>query len=58
MAGMVRRHVNTRGHFIQSRGVEMTVGFIVAIIGMILIWDAFDGRDKKLPWPLGGLAPW
>lgn len=55
---VVSKHVQKHGHFIQNRKTEAVVGFIVAIIGMILIWDAFDGRGKKLPWPAGGLAPW
>lgn len=55
---VVSKHVQKHGHFIQSRGTEATIGFILAIVGMILIWDAFDSRGKKLPWPLGGLAPW
>jgi hypothetical protein len=45
-------------HWIQSRGWEVTVGLALAIIGLTLLWDAFDNRGRKLPWPAGGLAPW
>lgn len=37
---------------------EMVIGFFLAIVGLILVWDAFDNRGKKLPWPLSGLLPW
>lgn len=58
MAGMVSRHVSKNGHFLSSRGWEITIGAVLAIVGMILLWDAFDGRNRKMPWPLSGLAPW
>jgi len=47
-----------KGHFIKSKGLEGTLGFALAIIGCILVWDAFDNRGKKLPWPLSGFMPW
>jgi hypothetical protein len=47
-----------KGHIIQNRGTEFFVGLIVAIIGMYLLWDCFDNRGKKMPWPMSGLAPW
>jgi hypothetical protein len=45
-------------HWIRSQGWEMLVGFVVVIIGCVLLWDAFDNRGRKMPWPLGGMAPW
>lgn len=45
-------------HLMADRRTEMFVGFILAFVGGILLWDAFDNRGKKLPWPLSGLAPW
>lgn len=46
------------GHFLKSRGWEITIGLGLALVGMLLLWDAFDNRGKKMPWPAGGLAPW
>lgn len=46
------------GHFIQNRALETAIGLILAIVGMYLLWDAFDNRGKKMPWPASGLAPW
>jgi len=54
----VKRHIKPTGHFIKSRPVEITLGVILFMIGALLIWDAFDGRGKQLPWPLGAIAPW
>jgi hypothetical protein len=50
--------IKPTGHFIKDRKTEILLGFVVTIIGLLLLWDAFDGRNKKMPWPLGGLAPW
>ena len=46
------------GHYIQHRGWEFAIGILLAVIGMALLWDCFDNRGKKMPWPLSGLAPW
>lgn len=46
------------GHFIADRTTELVLGFIFIAIGGFLLWDAFDNRGKKLPWPLSGLAFW
>jgi hypothetical protein len=54
----LKRAVKPRGHFIQSRGTEILVGAVLFLVGALLVWDAFDGRGKKLPWPLGAVAPW
>jgi hypothetical protein len=47
-----------RGHLINNRMAEIGVGLLLAFIGMCLLWDAFDGRGKKMPWPASGMAPW
>ena len=52
------KRLKPKGHPIENRIVSATVGLIVAVIGLYLLWDAFDGRGKKLPWPASGLAPW
>lgn len=46
------------GHFIKNRKLEILIGTILFLVGALLVWDAFDGRGKKLPWPLGAVAPW
>jgi hypothetical protein len=48
----------TPGHFIKSRPIETALGLFLVIAGCLLLYDAFDARGKKMPWPLGGLAPW
>lgn len=55
---MLNKVVANRGHFIKDRKKEAVIGFIVTLIGFCLVWDAFDGRGKKLPWPASGMAPW
>jgi hypothetical protein len=47
-----------RGHLIESRPKEILLGLALFIIGCALLYDAFDNRGKKMPWPAGGLAPW
>lgn len=39
------------------RNAEIFFGFVFAIIGIWLIWSAFDNRGKDLPWPLSGFMP-
>lgn len=57
MPNIVRK-VKPHGHLIQSRKAEIIVGSLLTLIGLCLLWDAFDGRGKKLPWPASGMAPW
>lgn len=52
------KRIKPNGHLIANRVVEMWVGLLLALIGLCLLWDAFDGRGKKMPWPASGLAPW
>lgn len=42
----------------RNRAWEMAIGFAFVVIGCILLWDAFDNRGKKMPWPISGLQPW
>jgi hypothetical protein len=58
MPNPVRNRVERKGHFIKDRKTEIILGLILALVGMILLWDAFDMRGKKMPWPASGLAPW
>lgn len=55
---MLKQVVSKRGHFMDNRGKEILVGAVLSIIGLVLLWDAFDGRGKKLPWPVSAAAPW
>lgn len=48
----------TKGHVIQSRGLEGSLGLLLLVIGAFLVWDCFDNRGQRLPWPLSGLAFW
>lgn len=57
MESIVRR-IKPRGHFMENRRAEIVLGVLLFLIGGCLLWDAFDGRGKKLPWPASGLAPW
>ncbi len=54
----VKRLVKPRGHFIQDRKVEIFLGIFAFIVGCLLLYDAYDARGKKMPWPASGLSPW
>lgn len=54
----IKKRVKPTGHFIQNRTVEIAVGVTLFLIGALLLYDAFDSRGKKLPWPFGAIAPW
>lgn len=54
----VKRLVKPKGHFIQSRKTEIMVGLALFLIGAVLLYDAFDARGKKIPWPGGAITPW
>jgi hypothetical protein len=47
-----------RKHLIQNRRAEITIGLLLFILGCYLLYDAYDARGKRLPWPASGLAPW
>jgi hypothetical protein len=48
----------SRAHIIENRKIEIILGLIAVIVGCLFLRDAFDKRNKKLPWPASGLAPW
>jgi hypothetical protein len=54
----VKTRLKPRGHLIESRGVEILVGVVLFIVGAVVLWDAFDGRGKSLPWPVSAVLPW
>jgi hypothetical protein len=54
----IKRVVKPHGHFMKDRKVEILVGAVLFLIGALLLWDAFDGRGKHMPWPMGAIAPW
>jgi hypothetical protein len=47
-----------QGHFMQNRNKEIVLGLLLFVVGAFLIWDAYDNRGKKMPWPAGAIAPW
>jgi hypothetical protein len=44
-------------HFMKNRKAELTLGFVLFVIGTLLLWDAYDNRGLKMLWPLGGIMP-
>lgn len=54
----VKRVLKPHGHFIQSRKWEIIIGVAFFLIGACLMYDAFDARGKKVPWPGGAILPW
>jgi hypothetical protein len=47
-----------KGHLIKSRFWESVIGILLVVLGCYLLWDAWDNRGSKMPWPASGLAPW
>lgn len=37
-------------HVIENRPAEISVAIILVLVGCFLVWDAFDNRNKQLPW--------
>ena len=54
----VKRLVKPHGHLIKDRKIEIFLGVILFLVGALLLYDAFDSRGKKMPWPVSALAPW
>jgi hypothetical protein len=54
----VKRLIKPQGHFIQNRALEILIGVVLFLAGALLVYDAYDARGKKLPWPGGAIAPW
>lgn len=42
-------------HAIQSRTAEIIVALVFLGVATYLMYDAFDWRNKDMPWPLSGL---
>jgi hypothetical protein len=47
-----------KDHIIKNRKTEIILGIILFAIGCILLYDSFDARGKKMPWPAGMVTPW
>lgn len=45
-------------HLMKNRGLEIALGLAFFIIGCVMLYDAFDARGKKMPWPAGAVTPW
>lgn len=54
----LKRIIKPQGHLVKNRRTEIIVGLIALLLGVVLLWDAFDGRGKKMPWPASGMMPW
>jgi hypothetical protein len=54
----IKRIVKPHGHFIQNRKYEIFIGLVLFLTGALMLYDAFDARGKKIPWPGGAIAPW
>lgn len=54
----IKKRIKPSGHFIKDRKVEIIVGLILFLAGGVMLWDAFDGRGRKMPWPGGAIMPW
>lgn len=52
------RDLKPKGHLIQDRRIEIAVGLLLFLLGAYLMYDAFDARGKKMPWPAGAVMPW
>lgn len=39
------------------RECEILVGIILSVLGIWLLWLAYDQRGKKMMWPFSGLMP-
>jgi uncharacterized membrane protein HdeD (DUF308 family) len=47
-----------KGHLIPHRRTEIVIGILLFVVGSFLLWDAFDNRGKKMPWPASAVTPW
>jgi hypothetical protein len=54
----VKRRLVGNKHFIENRKAEILIGLALFLLGSLLMYDAFDGRGKKVPWPGGAILPW
>jgi len=56
--GNIKNKLSPNGPLIRNSKAEGVLGFLLLILACVLIWDAFDNRGKKLPWPVSGMLPW
>ncbi len=54
----VKRLVKPNGHLLKNRKHEIILGALMFLVGALLLYDAFDARGKKMPWPAGAVTPW
>lgn len=54
----VKRAIKPNGHFVKNRKAEIMLGLGLFLFGALLLYDAFDARGKKVPWPGGAIMPW
>lgn len=54
----VKNAIKPKGHFLKNRRTEIMLGAILFLVGALLLYDAFDARGKKMPWPAGAITPW
>lgn len=56
--GHWKNRVKKHGHIIANRHAEIVIGLVLFAFGAMLLYDAFDGRGKKLIWPFSAILPW
>lgn len=44
--------------FIADKHTEIVAGSVLVLVGFVLLYDAWEGRGGKKPWPLGTILPW
>lgn len=47
-----------RRHLIADRHAEIAAGLVLFALGAVLLHDAWDGRGRRVPWPMGAVMPW
>lgn len=47
-----------RKPIIPSQAVAIGLGVAFVGLGFVLLYDAFEGRGLRKPWPLGPFLPW
>lgn len=56
--GNIKNAMKPNGNLVRNSKTEAALGFLLLVLACVLLWDAFDNRGKKLPWPVSGLMPW
>lgn len=46
-----------RKPFFANARTAKLVGWTLFIAGSLALWDAYDGRGGRVPWPLGAVCP-